>query len=505
MNDKDVLKLLDLLTNLPLAIKQAAAFLNENSMSISEYVRIYQSSDEELIELLSENFEDHGRYSDIKNPVAFTWLISFQHIQQSDKIAAEYLYFMSCLAQQDIPRSLLPPASKIEEGKAIGTLIAFAFVTERSKYRSYDMHRLVQLVVRNWLKKKGKLSFWTSKALERVATAFPFFEHKKKDQCMSLLPHTQYVLKFQRETTDSSESLRDLLFNVGEYFQQTGKYKEAETMHRRTLELREKVLGLEHPSTLTSMNNLASVLDSQGKYEEAETMHRQELELTEKVLGLEHPSTLTSMNNLASVLKSQGEYEEAETMHRRTLELKEKVLGLEHPSTLTSMNNLALVLKSQGKYKEAETMHRRTLELREKMLGLEHPDTLTSMNNLALVLKSQGKYKEAKTMHRRTLELKEKVLGLEHPSTLTSMNNLALVLDSQGEYEEAETMRQTNIEDFITKDSEDASGQNEIVPFQQKSEFLPLTPLPRTLKPAHLALSQRRIPPEKPPKPAHLK
>ena len=31
-------------------------------------------------------------------------------------------------------------------------------------------------------------------------------------------------------------------------------------MHRRALELREKVLGPEHPDTLTSMNNLAELL-----------------------------------------------------------------------------------------------------------------------------------------------------------------------------------------------------------------------------------------------------
>ena len=34
----------------------------------------------------------------------------------------------------------------------------------------------------------------------------------------------------------------------------------------------EKVLGKEHPSTLTSMNNLASVLSRQGKYDEAERL-----------------------------------------------------------------------------------------------------------------------------------------------------------------------------------------------------------------------------------------
>ncbi|EXA53654.1 hypothetical protein FOVG_01389 [Fusarium oxysporum f. sp. pisi HDV247] len=54
-----------------------------------------------------------------------------------------------------------------------------------------------------------------------------------------------------------------------------------------------------------------------GEYEEAEKMHREALELMEKVLGKEHPSTLGSMNNLALVLREMGKYEEAEKMHRK--------------------------------------------------------------------------------------------------------------------------------------------------------------------------------------------
>ena len=79
----------------------------------------------------------------------------------------------------------------------------------------------------------------------------------------------------------------------------------------------ERVLGPEHPDTLTSVSRLSSVLESQGKYKEAEGMHRRDLEGSEKVLGPEHPDTLTSVNNLGSVLSRQGKYEEAETLHRR--------------------------------------------------------------------------------------------------------------------------------------------------------------------------------------------
>jgi tetratricopeptide (TPR) repeat protein len=97
------------------------------------------------------------------------------------------------------------------------------------------------------------------------------------------------------------------------------------------------------------MNNLALVLSDQGKYEQAEEIHRQILELRETILGEEHPDTLTSMNNLALGLSNQGEYEQAEEMHRQELELCETVLGKDHPSTLTSMSNPALVLSDQRK------------------------------------------------------------------------------------------------------------------------------------------------------------
>src|SRR5436305_872701 len=70
-------------------------------------------------------------------------------------------------------------------------------------------------------------------------------------------------------------------------------------MHRQALELRETVLGQEHPDTLKSMNNLAIVLEAQAKFKQAEEMHRQALELRETVLGQEHPKTLKSMSYLA--------------------------------------------------------------------------------------------------------------------------------------------------------------------------------------------------------------
>jgi hypothetical protein len=48
-----------------------------------------------------------------------------------------------------------------------------------------------------------------------------------------------------------------------------GKYKQAEEMHQQVLELRETVLGKDHPDALTSMNNLTSILWNQDRLDEA--------------------------------------------------------------------------------------------------------------------------------------------------------------------------------------------------------------------------------------------
>jgi hypothetical protein len=55
------------------------------------------------------------------------------------------------------------------------------------------------------------------------------------------------------------------------------------------------------------------------------------LAVQQRVLGSEHPSTLTTANNLANALKAQGRYGEAETMYRETLAVRQRVLGSEHP------------------------------------------------------------------------------------------------------------------------------------------------------------------------------
>lgn len=225
--------------------------------------------------------------------------------------------------------------------------------------------------------------------------------------------------------------------NFASLLNSNGRSRESEKEHRSLIFACERVLGPEHPDTLKSRNNLANALDAQGKYAEAKAEHRARIAIEERVLGPEHPDTLSSRNNLAIALRNQGNHAQAEAEHRAVLAIRERILGPEHPSTLSSRNNLASALYAQGKHAEAEAENRAVLTLRQRVLGPEHPGTLTSRNNLANALYSQGKYAEVEEECRTVLAIRERVLGLEHPDVFMSCYNLSLTLENLGRKAEA--------------------------------------------------------------------
>ncbi len=92
-------------------------------------------------------------------------------------------------------------------------------------------------------------------------------------------------------------------------------------------------MGDSHPSTLTSICSLATLLQAQGKLGEAEPLFREALDGQRRTLGDSHPDTLLSINNLASLLQAQGKFSEAEALFREALDGFRRVLGDAHPHT----------------------------------------------------------------------------------------------------------------------------------------------------------------------------
>jgi hypothetical protein len=217
----------------------------------------------------------------------------------------------------------------------------------------------------------------------------------------------------------------EILNTVGITYRGVGEYGRAIGFLQRSLALREAELGPEHPDTLHSMTNLASVYQDAGKLDQALPLCEEALRLQKEKLGPEHPSTLITMNNLAIAYEDAGKQDLALPLFEGLLKVRKAKFGAEHPGTLHSMTNLATAYHLAGKPDLALSLIEETLKLMKAKLGPEHPHTLTTMNNLALAYEAAGKLDLALSLFEETLKLKKAKLGPEHPDTLATMTNLA--------------------------------------------------------------------------------
>ncbi|KAL7764623.1 hypothetical protein ACKLNR_005768 [Fusarium oxysporum f. sp. zingiberi] len=435
--EKDLVELSSRLEFLPLALVQAAAFIQENSITVCEYLELLDGSEEDLIELLNEEFETVGRDSDTPRAVAQTWMLSFQQIERQCLFASELLSLMSLFDRQAIPLEFLEFYAKGNHGtesnirmrlvKALGVLKAFCFI-RAERGGDHTMHRLIQLVTRTWLVRKGRIAEFARHAFLSVSDFYPYADFEDVEwwaedleTCTTYLSHASSVLEAQIIESEEDSLLRaSLLHRVGSFFEHQGRYSKAEKLQREGLTIREKLLGEEHIETIVTASDLAVSLSKLGRFEESERLQRGVIETLKRLYGDEHEKTLDAIANLSVTLSKQEKTEEALALDRHIFEVKKRTLGDEHISTIRAMNNLAISLGDE----EGEEMHRQALERKIKIFGEEHPNTLHSKANLATMLFNKGDHSKAEDLQVEAFEASKRILGKEHPDTLRVMNDL---------------------------------------------------------------------------------
>ncbi|KAL3448691.1 hypothetical protein BJX65DRAFT_306695 [Aspergillus insuetus] len=322
---------------LPLAIIQAAAYINKNLIGLSDYIKLLQEQEADVIELLSEDFGDEGRYKDLQNPVTTTWLMSFQQIQKLDQLAADYLSFMACIHPREIPLSLLPEASSmVKRTKAPGLLKAFSSISEQAGY--FNLHRLVHLSTRNWPRSQQQFGRQVSITAMRFAAVFPDHDDSNRKPWRDYLPR---ILPLLRERDFDWEQHTELIEGVGLCLGMDERYNEAIFFFKKLLRTQKQTHGDTNDKTLSCMADLAWAYRGLGRWIEAEELEIRVLETRKQILGPEHYKTLFAMTNLAFTWSKLGKWQDAEAVREQVLEIKKREIGPEHPSTLDSMSDLA--------------------------------------------------------------------------------------------------------------------------------------------------------------------
>ncbi|KAL2829596.1 hypothetical protein BJY01DRAFT_254948 [Aspergillus pseudoustus] len=443
LEESEMNELSDLLGHLPLAIVQAAAFMQENSMSISEYIELYNDSDETRMDLLCEPFEALGRDTGVPNAVVTTIIVSIDQIKERDPRAIDILSLIAFLDRNEIPKSLIQHKIKrlIDLAKGLGTLKAFSLVVSTDTKGNFSLHRLVQLVLRKWLILEGHFEQKSIQAMELLADIYPDATFENWATCASYLPHAQSVLSLIPEVLGEMRRRRiHLQEGIAYYLWSQGRSQEAEKLDLQLVEDKKKEFGPDHEETLESIAGLAATYYDQARWTEAEKLDSLIVDTRKRVLGPRDKLTLTSVANFATTIESLGRMEEAESLRLEVLEISKAEFGEDDEKTIDAMANLGPLYLDTGREDEAADLMQKVVTWRLKKFGPEHKHSLTSLSVLAEAYKAQGKLDGAEELTLQTFAAKEKSLGAQHPDTRAEMTLLADIYQKQGRLDDAETL-----------------------------------------------------------------
>jgi hypothetical protein len=258
------------LGDLPLALDQAAAYLDQTGMAPEQYLGLLGTRDAEL--------HDRGQAAGHASTVATVWSVSLNRLQASVPAGVQLLELCAWLAPEPIPLdlftghcSLLPEplagaaADPITFNEAVGALIDYSLARRVSD--ALVVHRLIQDVTRH--RQLGELAvgtrgnLGTALALLRAdlpgeVRATPGNWPRWRQLLSSVLAATGH----DAQTADS-DTTAWLLARAGTYLTTQGQLEESLSLRQRVLRIHEAAHGPDHPITHQSrkyVNDLKSRL-----------------------------------------------------------------------------------------------------------------------------------------------------------------------------------------------------------------------------------------------------
>jgi tetratricopeptide (TPR) repeat protein len=212
------------------------------------------------------------------------------------------------------------------------------------------------------------------------------------------------------------------------------RYQEAEDILRQTIEdagrLRQ---GYTEAAATTDLGNV--YFDTE-RDEEAERCWKAALEKWRTMYGIDHPSTLPAMENLAKVYLRRGNLDEARKSLNTILARMEADYGVDHPQTSRTLRSLAQLHFRLGEYATSADFSRRVLAIQRRLYGDGHEATVDALYDLATAT-GHVDTRESRRLIEEALQIAQRTLGDRHPKTLRCLNSLGICARDLQDYDTA--------------------------------------------------------------------
>lgn len=325
-------KLANLIGDLPLAASQASAYIVEYLLSSSyhEYIELF-------IKKRNELWEDERNPLDYNQTVETTWSISIDQISKKNPSSLNVLMFCSLLSSEQIPLELFDflfeyifkqeidtLQKKIILKKAFYVLRSHSLISQNSD--SISVHRLVQLVCHDQLKKQGTEETYLEILIEKFKKYWPKPGHENWHHIERLFPHVKRVLTHSKDFIFNPLLMHRLNYLLGIYclersfFSESAVYFTSSIEHIHTAEKSFAHIRNEESLKFLAAETLlktARANESLGNYENAENNLKKAISYCKEIIEMDGEAPLQqALFQLYSLYGITGRFSEVQNFSR---------------------------------------------------------------------------------------------------------------------------------------------------------------------------------------------
>ena len=390
-------KLAQALGDLPLALAQASAYINENEVALSEYVSLFKTHRKRIWESDKE-FERPSNY-----PFTIATTIQMALAKIGIPSSLDLLSILAYLAPTQIPRIVPAIAMQITENaeEKDSLLVANDAIAALRRYSLVDadramlrVHGLVQVVVRDQKEQEGNTAEWLSfcvRAIGRVV-CWDGEDTRSWRAYEQMAPHIEAIQVFSNEAEVESAELVELLAKYGKFLSHRGFSDESEAISSACIVLAESLYGGSSSDLVPFLSNYAVALNSLGRSEEACNYFQRAIDLSNGSVDVQKAVLL---HNFACALRSTNKEDQA----REYLDESRRILESDSSRSSTqlaiSLADIGDTLLKQGDYSGAESYLLRAMQIYDD-LQAGHVARLTTAQTLGDLYLEQKMYGQAR-------------------------------------------------------------------------------------------------------------
>uniref|UniRef100_A0A8H7K126 MalT-like TPR region domain-containing protein n=1 Tax=Bionectria ochroleuca TaxID=29856 RepID=A0A8H7K126_BIOOC len=358
-----------------------------NRTSFARYLSDYHESEEGMMELLGNGFDDDTHHNRSQSAVATTWLVSFKQ-------------------PKAIPRSILPDmGSEQAKTQVIGTLEGYGFLTTREGGDILDMHSLVHTIAQRQVRSQGVSKLGRDRIFSHLYAVFPDGKWRDRYLWQQYLPHA--LQAYHSLSEDEPSDSTGLGYKMACCFIREGRYPEAIAILERVVIVQRR---LEEDN---SENLLERIIASQSRF-----------------LPNDHPDQLTSQERLAEAYNFKRQPAPAISILEYTTAIRSKSLPENDNRLLTSQYLLAQAYTEGGRTDKALEILEHIVAIRSRSLPEDNPARLASQHQLALAYRANLQTSKAISLLEHITAVEARCLPQDHQA----IEILELVVDIRSRY-----------------------------------------------------------------------